>query len=66
MALTVVTSLGARRAASLEELDDFEQELVDQYALATAGAGVTDAHVAAERSVLFAGMFRRKRTRRLG
>lgn len=54
VALTAVTSLGARRLASPEELDDFEQELVDQYALATAGAGVTDAHVAAERSVLFA------------
>jgi site-specific recombinase XerD len=52
--LAVVRSLGAPgRLASAQELADFEQELVDQFALACAGAGVTDAHVAAERSVVF-------------
>jgi site-specific recombinase XerD len=52
--LAVVRSLGTvRRPRSPQELDDFEQELVDQYALAGAGAGVTDDHVAAERSVIF-------------
>ncbi|WP_433678778.1 tyrosine-type recombinase/integrase [Nocardia sp. CA-119907] len=39
---------------SPQELDDFEQELVDQYALAFAAAGVTDDHIAQERSVIFA------------
>ena len=53
--LAVVRSLGAARGPrSAQELDDFEQELVDQYALACAGAGITDAHIAAERSVIFA------------
>jgi site-specific recombinase XerD len=53
--LAVVRSLGAVRGPrSAQEIDDFEQELVDQYALASAGAGITDAHVAAERSVVFA------------
>jgi hypothetical protein len=52
--LAVVRSLGAAgHPRSAEEFDDFEQELVDQYALASAGAGITDAHIAAERSVIF-------------
>jgi site-specific recombinase XerD len=34
-------------------LEDLEQEVVDQYALAAAGSGATDSHVAAERAVLF-------------
>jgi hypothetical protein len=52
--LAVVRSLGtARRLHSAQELEDFGQELVDQYALAMAGAGVTDRHVAHDRSVLF-------------
>jgi integrase len=52
--LAVVRSLGtARRLRSPQELEDFEQELVDQYALAVASSGVTDTHVASERSVLF-------------
>lgn len=54
MTLAVVRSLGgARRLRSVTELEDFEQELIDQYALAGAGAGLTDAHVAGERSVVF-------------
>lgn len=35
------------------ELEDFEQELVDQYCLANMGAGVTDRHVARGRAVMF-------------
>jgi hypothetical protein len=35
------------------ELEEFEQELADQYALACAGAGIGDAHIAEERSVIF-------------
>lgn len=52
--LAVVRSLGtARSARGIEDLDDFEQELVDQYCLAMSAAGLTDGHVAADRSVLF-------------
>jgi site-specific recombinase XerD len=43
-----------RRLTSAEDLEDFEQELVDQYALAGVGAGAGDPYVAAERSVVFA------------
>ncbi|PPJ15194.1 integrase [Nocardia cyriacigeorgica] len=55
MRLAAVRSVGAvRRLVSPQELDDFEQELVDQYVLALAAAGVTDDHIAQERSVIFA------------
>ena len=54
MALAVVRSIEfPRRLRMAEELEDFEQELVDQYALAGAAAGITDSHIAHERSVLF-------------
>ncbi|MGH8983501.1 MAG: tyrosine-type recombinase/integrase, partial [Acidimicrobiia bacterium] len=43
----------ARPLHSLEEFEDFEQELVDQYCLASLGAGLTDTHVAEDRAVLF-------------
>jgi site-specific recombinase XerC len=49
----VVRSLGtARRLRSAQELEDFEQELIDQFALAAVGAE-TDQHMANERSVVF-------------
>ncbi len=52
--LATVRSLGtARRWRSVEELEDFEQELVDQYCLALVGAGLTDGHVAGDRGVIF-------------
>jgi site-specific recombinase XerD len=52
--LAEVRSLGSRaRLRTLDELQDFEQELVDQYALAAASAGITDKTIAAERTVLF-------------
>lgn len=52
--LAVVRSLGtARSLGSVEELEVFEQELVDQYCLAQVGAGVTDRHVAGDRGVIF-------------
>jgi site-specific recombinase XerD len=55
MALAVVRTLESpRRLTSPQELDDFEQELVDQYALAGAAAGVSDGTVAKERSVVVA------------
>ncbi len=54
MSVAVVRSLDApRRLASVEEQEDFEQELIDQYALAMAGAGITDGQIAGERSTLF-------------
>lgn len=52
--LAVVRSIGtARSLRSVEEFEDFEQELVDQYCLASLGAGFTDEHVAGDRAVLF-------------
>ena len=54
VALAVVRSLGsARSLRSPQELEDFEQELVDQYALALVGSGIKDRQVASERGVLF-------------
>ena len=47
MALAVVRNLGAPPGLrSAQDFEDFEQELVDQYALAMAGAGLTDGHIA--------------------
>ncbi|TMR33350.1 tyrosine-type recombinase/integrase [Actinomadura geliboluensis] len=52
--LAEVRSLGSpRRLCTPQEIEDFEQELVDQYALAAVGAGIADSTIAAERSVLF-------------
>jgi site-specific recombinase XerD len=53
--LAVVRSLGTaqRRLRDAADLEEFEQELADQYALACAGAGIGDAHIAEERSVIF-------------
>jgi site-specific recombinase XerD len=54
VSLAVVRSLAApRQLRTAQDAEDFEQELVDQYALAMAGSGVTDAHVATERAVVF-------------
>ncbi|HEX5115992.1 MAG TPA: tyrosine-type recombinase/integrase [Pseudonocardiaceae bacterium] len=55
MSLAVVRSIGlAGPLRSTQELEDFEQELIDQYALAMAGAGLTDGYVSSERSTVFA------------
>ncbi len=52
--LAEVRSLGSPvRLRTLTELQDFEQELVDQYALAASAAGITDSTIASERSALF-------------
>jgi hypothetical protein len=51
--LAVVRSLGMpRRLRNPAEFDDFEQELVDQWVLALAGAGLSDSHVAGERAAV--------------
>jgi integrase/recombinase XerC len=51
--LAVIRNIGS--AAPLRTAEDtaaFEQEIVDQYALAMAGAGMTDGHVASTRRVI--------------
>lgn len=54
MALAVVRSISSPRSlTSDQELEDFEQELVDQYALAMAASGVSDAYVSGHRATLF-------------
>lgn len=55
VSLATVRTMGAPlRLRTTQDAEDFEQELVDQFALAAIGAGATDRHVAAERSVIFA------------
>lgn len=54
MELAVVRTIRSPRTlGTAQELEDFEQELVDQYALAMAASGVGDDHVSAQRAVLF-------------
>ena len=54
MSLAVVRSLRSpRRLSTGQELEDFEQELVDQYALAMVASGVTDDYVSMHRTALF-------------
>ena len=54
MGLAVVRSLDApRRLATAQELEDYEQELVDQYLLDAVGAGIGDAAVGGDRAVIF-------------
>ena len=51
MTLAVVRNLGSPSGFRCEQdVDDFEQEMVDQYALAMAAAGLTDGHIAAARA----------------
>lgn len=54
MSLAVVRSLGsASSRRSPHEEEDFEQELVDQYSLASGAAGVTDHCVGQDRGIVF-------------
>ena len=54
MGLAVVRSLDRpRRLVEPGELEDFEQELVDQYLLAAIGAGACDATVIEDRAAIF-------------
>lgn len=54
MALAVVRSLDApRRLDTAQDMEDFEQELVDQYLLAGVGAGFGDSSMGNDRAVLF-------------
>jgi site-specific recombinase XerD len=52
--LAVVRSIDfARRPRTPEELEDFEQDLIDQYLLAAVGAGTCDSTVSQDRSAIF-------------
>ncbi len=53
MSLAVVRNLGAPRALRTPaDVEDFEQEIVDQYALAMAAAGFSDGHVSHTRATV--------------
>lgn len=52
--LAVVRSIGApTQLRTAQDAEDFEQELVDQFALALAGSGASDRYLASERAVVF-------------
>jgi site-specific recombinase XerD len=54
MTLAEVRSLASpRRLRSAEELEEFEQDLVDQFLLAAMGAGLADSSVSQDRQVVF-------------
>lgn len=54
MGLAVVRSLEApRRLSGTTQLEEFEQELVDQYLLAAVASGYSDSTVGGDRSVVF-------------
>jgi site-specific recombinase XerD len=53
LSLAAVRNIGSPRALrSGEDVEDFEQEIVDQYALAMAAAGLSDGHVSNTRSAV--------------
>ena len=53
MTLAAVRTIGSPRALrSAQEVEDFEQEIVDQHALAMAAAGLSDGHVSNTRAVI--------------
>ena len=54
MKLAVVRSIGTARGwRSEEDAADFEQEIIDQYALAMAAAGLSDAYISHSRTAIF-------------
>jgi hypothetical protein len=53
MTLAAVRTIGSPRALrTAQEVEDFEQEIVDQYAPAMAAAGLSDGHVSNTRAVI--------------
>src|SRR5260370_30385580 len=53
MSLAVVRNLGSPPALlNAADAEDFEQEIVDQYCLALAAAGLTDRHVSSTRTLI--------------
>jgi len=54
MGLAVVRNLSSVRALRTQrDIEDFEQEVVDQYAIAMAAASLTDGHIGHSRAVVF-------------
>src|SRR3546814_17724516 len=56
MALTPLRAVSGAPGAALrspQALEDFEQELVDQYALAMAAAGISDGFITSSRATVF-------------
>ncbi|MGW1870358.1 tyrosine-type recombinase/integrase [Streptomyces mauvecolor] len=54
MTLAVVRSLSSVRGTKTsEELEDFEQELLDRFALAAAAAGCCDSYISGDRAMVF-------------
>jgi site-specific recombinase XerD len=54
MALAVVRSIDfARRPRTPAELEDFEQDLIDQYLLSAVGAGTCDSTITQDRATIF-------------
>lgn len=54
MSLAVVRSLGVpRQLQTPQEIEDFEEEILDQYLLACLGAGVADSTLNSDRRVMF-------------
>ena len=53
MSLAAVRNIGSPRTfRTAEDVEDFEQEIIDQHALAMAAAGLSDGHVGNTRSVV--------------
>jgi integrase/recombinase XerC len=53
LSLAAVRNIGSPRAfRTAEDVEDFEQEIIDQHALAMAAAGLSDGHVGNTRSVV--------------
>jgi hypothetical protein len=53
VSLAAVRNIGSPRVLrTAQEVEDFEQEIVDQYALAMAAAGLSDGHVGHARAVI--------------
>ncbi len=54
MRLAVVRNINSAHVLrTAQDVEDFEQELIDQYALAMSAAGMTDGHVSNARTVVF-------------
>ncbi|MFJ5819384.1 tyrosine-type recombinase/integrase [Streptomyces sp. NPDC093108] len=54
MALAVIRNISSARALRTQrDVEDFEQEIVDQFALCMAAANLTDSHISNARSAIF-------------
>lgn len=54
MALAVIRNISSARALSTQrDIEDFEQEIVDQFALSMAASNLTDSHIGNARAAIF-------------